>query len=148
MLQYSGTTMQSVYKIAFPVRVLKSRIQGKGAYAVCNIPPRRKIGSMGGVIISVREARRRVKAAGGTPLAMVELWNGLALDGTVNGNDLRYINHSCTPNTYMRVMGVHVEFYALREIEPGEELTCDYGPTHHNGKLQCRCGGSRRRGYI
>lgn len=103
---------------------------------------------MGGVIISVREARRRVKAAGGTPLAMVELWNGLALDGTVNGNDLRYINHAFAPNTYMRVMGVHVEFYALREIEPGEELTCDYGSTHQNGKLQCRCGGSRCRGYI
>lgn len=140
--------MTSIYKITFPVRVAKSRIQGKGAYAVGTIPPRRKIGSMGGVVISVREARRRVKTAGGTPLAMVELWNGLALDGTVNSNDLRYINHSCTPNTYMRVMGVHVEFYALREINTGEELTCDYGPTHHDGKLPCRCGSPGCRGFI
>jgi SET domain-containing protein len=33
-----------------------------------------------------------------------------------------------------------VEFYALRDIEPGEEITVNYGETHHDGQLACRCG--------
>ena len=140
--------MKSIYKVVFPVRVAKSRIQGQGAFSESIIPVRRKIGSMGGEVISLREARRRVRASDGSPLAMVELWNGMALDGSVNCNGLRYINHSCDPNTYMRVSGVHVEFYALRDIATGEELTCDYGPTHHDGKLPCRCGSTGCRGFI
>jgi hypothetical protein len=33
-----------------------------------------------------------------------------------------------------------VEFYALRAIATGEEITVDYGETHHAGKIACRCG--------
>ncbi|MFL6699277.1 MAG: hypothetical protein ACJ8GJ_19095 [Vitreoscilla sp.] len=33
-----------------------------------------------------------------------------------------------------------MEFYSLRAIEPGEEITVNYGQTHHEGKLRCRCG--------
>jgi len=29
---------------------------------------------------------------------------------------------------------------ALRAIAPGEEITVNYGETHHEGKLRCRCG--------
>lgn len=136
------------FKVFYPVRVAKSSIQGKGAFAVTYIPARRKIGSMSGEIISVREARRRVRALKGSPVAMVELWNGKALDGSVNGNDLRFINHSCAPNTYMRVLGNHVEFYALRSIQPGEELSCNYGETHHDGKLKCNCGAPGCKGFL
>jgi uncharacterized protein len=28
----------------------------------------------------------------------------------------------------------------LRDIALGEELTVAYGPTHHAGRLACRCG--------
>lgn len=139
---------QPVFKILFPVRVAKSRIQGRGAYATLPIPARRKIGSLAGEIISVRVARKRVKALNGAPVNMVELWNGKALDASVNANDMRFINHSCDPNTYMRVCGYHVEFYALRDIAKEEELSCDYGPTHHDGKLPCNCGSSNCKGFL
>lgn len=139
---------QPLFKILFPVRVAKSRIQGRGAYAATPIPARRKIGSLAGEIISVREARRRVKALGDAPVNMVELWNGKALDASVNANDMRFINHSCSPNTYMRVCGFHVEFYALGDIDKGEELSCDYGPTHHDGKLPCTCGSANCKGFL
>jgi hypothetical protein len=33
-----------------------------------------------------------------------------------------------------------VEFYALRRISPGEEITVNYGETHHEGKLAARAG--------
>lgn len=114
-------------------------IDGTGSFAVEKIPARKKIGEMTGEIITLREARRRVKTT--KRIAMVEFGDGRALDGSgEKGNELRYINHSCRPNSYMRVAYGRVEFYSLRAIKKGEELTCDYGPTHHDGQLRCRCG--------
>ncbi|MES2774612.1 MAG: SET domain-containing protein-lysine N-methyltransferase [Bacteroidota bacterium] len=124
----------------------KSQIEGKGAFAAQTIPGKRKIGNLGGEIISLREARKR--AAATKRVAMVEFGNGKALDGSVNPNALRYINHSCGPNCYMRVRFPLVEFYTLREIQEGEELSCNYGETHHDGKLPCRCGSDKCRGFI
>jgi SET domain-containing protein len=124
----------------------KSNIDGTGAFAVENIPARKKLGNLGGEIISLRQARKR--AAGKKRVAMVEFGNGKALDASVNSNQLRYINHSCRPNTYMRVAYDKVEFYTLRKIIKGEELTCNYGETHHDGKLTCRCGAPGCKGFL
>ncbi len=133
----------------FPLLVQASRIAGKGAFAIRDIPARRKLGNMGGEIISYREAQKRVKKQPGNVLFMVEFdHEDIALDASVNSNALRHINHSCDPNTYMRRAYRKVEFYALRRIRKGEELTCDYGETHHDGKLPCRCGATNCRGFI
>lgn len=134
------------YRVFFPLRVDKSKIEGKGAYALGRIPARKKIGDLGGIIISLREARKI--AAQTKRVAMVEFGNGRALNASVNSNELRYINHSCSPNTYMRVTHNRVEFYALRDIKLHEELTCDYGETHHDGKLPCRCGAPGCKGFL
>ncbi|MDX1936999.1 MAG: SET domain-containing protein [Flavihumibacter sp.] len=135
------------YKINFPVRVAKSRIAGKGAYAVTNMPARRKIGDLGGIIITMKEAMQIVKQSKGV-VNMVEFGNGYALNAGVNANDLRFINHSCAPNTYMRVTHNRVEFYTLRAIKKGEELSTNYGETHHDGKLPCGCGAKNCKGFI
>ena len=133
-------------KINYPLTTLKSSIHGSGAFSVISIPARRKIGSIAGKIISIKEARRKVK--GSSTIAIVELWNGKAIDATIYSNNLRYINHSCSPNTYMRTFNFHVEFYALRNIRPDEELTCNYGKTHHDGKKQCNCKSGNCKGFI
>jgi uncharacterized protein len=137
---------QTVYPVNFSVRNEKSRIHGKGTYANEFIPARKKIGSLGGVVISKKEADRRSKLD--ESIAIVELWNGKALDASINSNELRYINHSCGPNTYMRTINNHVEFYALRNIKKNEELTCNYGITHHEGTLPCKCGAKNCKGFI
>lgn len=123
-----------------------SKIDGKGAFALQSIPAKRKLGNLGGEVISLREARKR--AAKIKRVAMVEFGNGKALDASVNPNALRYVNHSCKPNTYMRVAFDKVEFYTLRTIKKGEELTCNYGETHHDGKLKCRCGAPGCKGFL
>lgn len=133
-------------KVNYELKVGKSRIQGKGAYATGNIPGRKKIGDLGGVIISLRKARR--KAIETKEIAIVELDDKTALDASVASNSLRYINHSCAPNTYIRVTKTRVEFYTLRLIKKGEELTADYGVTHHEGTLPCKCGAPNCRGFI
>lgn len=134
------------YHIYYPVKVAKSKIAGKGAYALQNIPARKKIGDLGGVIITMKEAMKLIKNL--KVINLVELDNNLALNASANPNDMRYINHSCDPNTYLRVMKNRVEFYALKKIKKGQELSCDYGETHHEGTLPCRCGAKNCRGFI
>lgn len=136
-------------EINFPLRIARSRIAGKGAFAESVIPARKKLGNMGGEIITYREAQRRVRQQPHNVLFMVEFDNeDIALDASVNVNALRHINHSCDPNTFMRRAYRKVEFYTLRKVKAGEELTCDYGETHHNGTLPCRCGAKNCRGFI
>ncbi len=132
--------------INFSIKNKPSKIDGTGAFALEDIPARKKLGNLGGEVISLREARKR--AATKKRVAMVEFGNGKALDASVNSNELRYINHSCQPNTYMRVAHDKVEFYSLKEIKKGVELTCNYGATHHDGKLKCRCGTEGCKGFI
>lgn len=135
--------------LIYPIKVKKSTIAGKGAFAITKIPARSKIGNMTGELIPFKEARKRVRNQPHNVLFMVEFDNRkVALDASVHFNELRYINHSCEPNTYMRRAFNRVEYYALRQIESGEELSCDYGETHHNGTLPCRCGSSKCRKRI
>ena len=134
------------FKVFFNVSNKKSKIHGMGTYAKESIPAKRKIGSLAGEVISKKKADRRSRLH--ESIAIVELWNGKAIDASVASNELRYINHCCDPNTYMRVFNYHVEFYALKDIDKGEELTCNYGLTHHDGKLPCRCGAKNCKGFI
>ncbi len=134
------------YKIHYPVKVAKSKIAGMGAYALQRIPARKKIGDLGGTIITMKEAMKLIKNL--KVINLVELDDDLALNASANPNDMRFINHSCGPNTYLRVMKNRVEFYALKNIKKGQELSCDYGETHHDGKLPCRCGAKNCRGFI
>lgn len=124
------------------LEVRPSSIHGQGVFTRTRIAARRKLGELAGEIITVREARRRAKAT--AVITIVEFEDGVALDASTD-TCLRYVNHSCSPNTYLRRANRRVEFYALREIRPGEELTCDYGETHHEGKLACRCGSEQCR---
>ena len=122
----------------FAVQVAASRIDGQGAFAAEAIPARRKIGEIRGEAISVREARRRAK--GLARIMIVELSERRAIDASNSADPLRYTNHSCRPNAVLRIRQGRVELYAMRDVSAGEELTVDYGETHHEGKLRCRCG--------
>ena len=129
------------------VEVRTSRIDGRGLFAAAKLAARRKIGELTGELISQRGSEP-AGARMGRRIAIVEFSNGTALDASVGGNEFRYTNHSCTPNAFIRIIGTHVEFYTLRDIERGEEITCDYGETQHNGTLRCRCGGAECRAYL
>jgi SET domain-containing protein len=122
-----------------------SRITGRGLFAGCAIPRRAKIGEFEGEVIFIAEARRR--AAARRVVAIVEL-DRKAIDARGMRSGFRFINHSCEPNTYLRRTKDRAEFYALRDIARGEELTVDYGESHHEGRLRCRCGTPRCRGWI
>jgi SET domain-containing protein len=130
----------------FQVYNQPSAIDGTGAFAGEAIPAYKKIGEIRGESISVREANKRVR--GLQRIHMIEISEKRAIDASQSTDPLRFTNHSCTPNTRLQVRGGRVELYALRAIAPDEELTADYGETHHAGKLACRCGSPLCRGAL
>lgn len=76
------------------------------------------------------------------------------LDATLKGNLSRFINHSCDPNSYSRVVSLDMKdkkllIFALKNIEPGEEILYDYKfPEEDCEKLICYCGSSKCRGFM
>jgi len=79
----------------------------------------------------------------------------LYIDGARGGNDARFINHSCDPNCEAYVDDGRIFFRAIRNIQPGTELTCDYSLQLEDEPLPsweqiyaCRCGAARCRGTM
>jgi SET domain-containing protein len=122
----------------FDVFVRKSEIDGHGVFAAEMIPPRLKIGEIRGEAITCAEGRRR--AATLHRIMIVEISPRTAIDASKSTDPMRFTNHSCQANARLAIIAGRIEFYALRAIAPGEEITVDYGETHHEGKLRCRCG--------
>jgi uncharacterized protein len=130
----------------FDVVARKSGIDGFGAFAAEAIPPHRKIGEIRGESISVSEARRR--AAGKARIMIVEVSEKKAIDASQSSDPMRFTNHSCAPNARLQIRDGRVEFYALQPIAAGEEITVNYGETHHEGTLACRCGAPGCIGWL
>lgn len=130
----------------FAVDVRPSAIDGHGVFAAEPLPARRKIGEIRGESISVEDAR--IRATRSERVMIVELSAKKAVDFSRSTDPMRYTNHSCRPNARLSIRQGRVEFYALRAIGVGEEVTVDYGETHHEGRLACRCGAPGCRGAL
>ena len=130
----------------YDVAVRRSAIDGWGVFAAEPIPARRKIGEIRGEPISVAEARRR--ASGLARIMIVEVSSRKAIDASGSTDPMRFTNHSCRPNARLAIRDGRIEFYALREIATGEEVCVDYGETHHEGTLACRCGAPGCAGWL
>ena len=70
------------------------------------------------------------------------------------GNECRFVNHSCEPNCEMQKWTVNGHYrmalFALKDIQPDEELTYDYNFSlfnPHEGQI-CKCGSAKCRGVI
>jgi SET domain-containing protein len=126
--------------------VRPSPIDGKGCFATVRFRKGRKIAEYAGERISRREVARR--ARGRRKLRICAINSYWSLDGSRGGNGTHYINHSCQPNSYMRITHGHILFMALRDIAPGEEITLDYVITLHSNDKRCHCKATNCRGTI
>ncbi len=77
------------------------------------------------------------------------------IDGGVQGNDARFINHGCDPNCQSTTRNKRIYIEALRTIQPGEELAYDYqidrddhDPPDVDDVFACRCGAAKCRGSM
>ena len=123
-------------KLAHGLAIRKSAINGKGCFANTHFKRLRKIAEYTGERISDLEARRRARNR--QVLRICDIDGRFSLDGARGGNGTHYINHSCRPNAFMRTLYGHVLFFALRDIQPGEEITIDYEQTLHPDSSDAR----------
>jgi len=128
------------------ITVKKSAIDGRGCFATIPFRKGRKIAEYVGEKISRRETARRL--AGKRRIHICAIDTYWAIDGSIKGNGTQFINHSCEPNVSMRLMRGHLLFFALRDIEPGEELLLDYEWSYHSDRKSCQCGAPGCRGTI
>ena len=136
--------------------VKDSPIQGKGGYAAKAIPSGTRIIEYIGDVISHEEADARYDDAAmerhHTFLFAVD--EETVIDGAVDENVARFINHSCEPNCEPTVEGKQVFIDAIRDIAEGEELFYDYAyerdPDGEDDEALyvCLCGSPKCRGSI
>ena len=120
-----------------PFRVGRSTT-GLGLFATEVIPKGVRIFEYTGKIITNAEA----DAMPGRPRYLYDLSKTHTLDGSPRSNVGRYANHSCKPTGVIYIYGGRIFVKSLREIQPGEEITYDYGKEYFDafiGKDRCLC---------
>jgi len=140
-----------------PFELRQSPIQGQGAFATRRIRKGTRIIEYAGQRITqdVADERYDDESMKRHHTFLFTLDEDTVIDAAVDGNEARFINHSCEPNCQAFIEGKQIFIYAIRTIEPGEELSYDYayermeGMDEESEKLYvCRCGTKSCRGTI
>jgi SET domain-containing protein len=123
----------------------RSAISGWGVYAGQTIEEDTRIVEYKGQLVSQAEAWRREQRY----LPRQRIWlftinTRWARDAAIGGNVARYVNHACSPNCYIDIVGHTIWIVASRRIRKGEELTYDYNTDGVAG-IPCRCRPRCRR---
>ncbi len=128
------------------VIVNESGIHGRGIFAAELIKEGQKIIEYTGEKIPSAEGDRRSEMD--EKLTYIFILNDkYDIDGSVNGNDARLINHSCSPNAYTDSVDDGIWVIADKDIAEGEEITYDYS-FDADGLEKCHCRSKDCRGFM
>ncbi|MBL0938839.1 MAG: SET domain-containing protein-lysine N-methyltransferase [Gemmatimonadaceae bacterium] len=136
--------------------VRRSKIQGRGAFAVKPIRKGQIVDEYWGQRITHEEADRRYDDNEGRHHTFLfVLDDDTVLDARFGGNDARFINHSCDPNCETEIENGHIYIKAIKAIKPESELVYDYRFEWQDEYepediryYACRCGSPKCRGTI
>ena len=140
-----------------PFEIRSSPIQGLGAFATRAIPRGTRLIEYAGQRITSAESDARYPEAPGerhhTFLFAID--DDVVIDAAVDGNEARFINHSCDPNCDAVIDDARIFIETVRDISSGEELAYDYQYTlverhtpARKRQYPCRCGSANCRGTI
>jgi uncharacterized protein len=140
-----------------PFEVRPSPIQGLGAFATRFLPEGTRLIEYAGERITPAQADARHPDLPGerhhTFLFAID--DAVVVDASVNGNEARFLNHSCEPNCDVVVDGGRLWIETIRDVAPGEELTYEYGLVlreRHTPaakrRFPCACGAPGCRGTM
>ena len=111
-----------------------------------------------GVLIRHSVANEREKAYEAIRVGsdyMFRLDEHFVVDATSQGSLARFVNHSCDPNCYTKIISHEgrrkIALYAKRPIFAGEELCYDYKfAIEHDpqAKIACHCGAANCRKFM
>src|SRR5512133_3106755 len=108
------------------IRVQPSGIHGTGVFAKRKIPKGTRVLEYAGR----RLAKVELLAAAGRGerklTYVLNLDEDTAIDGAEQGNDARFVNHSCEPNCEVYIFDGTPYLYAMQDIPAEAELTFDY----------------------
>ncbi|XP_053547271.1 histone-lysine N-methyltransferase 2A isoform X2 [Bombina bombina] len=138
------------------VGVYRSPIHGRGLFCKRNIDAGEMVIEYSGNVIrsTLTDKREKYYEGKGIGCYMFRIDETEVVDATMHGNAARFINHSCEPNCYSRVIPIdgqkHIVIFAMRKIYRGEELTYDYKfPIEDaSNKLACNCGTKKCRKFL
>lgn len=140
-----------------PFEIRPSPIHGLGAFATRRIPAGTRLIEYAGQRLTPSEADARYPDNTGdrhhTVLFAID--DEVVIDASVDGNDARFINHSCDPNCDAVIDDGHIWIETIRDVLPGEELAYDYAfelderhTTAAKRRYPCNCGSASCRGTI
>ncbi len=137
------------------IEVRRSGVHGKGVYAKVSMRKGARIVEYTGRHLPWKVAMDLPPRDPKDPCHtfLFSLDNGDVIDAGVDGNDARWINHSCDPNCEtFEEKGDRVFVYAKRSLQRGEELFYDYKivPAERRTKklereYACHCGSANCR---
>lgn len=140
------------------LRFDRSRIHAWGVFADRAIKENQMIVEYRGEIIGNAVAEKREIIYSKSNIGsdyMFRIDSHTVCDATKQGNVARFINHSCNPNCFTKIISTEgvqrIVVYAKRNIDPGEELCYDYKfPIEPDLKkrIPCHCGANVCRGYM
>lgn len=116
--------------------MVKKGISGLGLFAGEDIKTGEYIISYNGKILSTKYADTLKTKY------LFEIDENYTIDGSSRKNKARYINHFCIPNLEAVVEAGEIRFYALKDINMGDELGFDYGEEYFNEFIKpkgCLC---------
>jgi SET domain-containing protein len=139
-----------------PFIVRRSAIQGRGVFAAREIAKEELIVEYLGKHMTHEEVGVDDEAVRRHHTFLFSVDDELCIDGGKNGNEARFINHSCAPNAYAEIEKRRIFIRALRPISVGEEIVYDYwystDPVYTLDDLKrlypCRCGAAKCRGTL
>jgi len=102
------------------------------------------------IVAELREQRYEKSGIGSSYLFRLDMES--VIDATKTGCNARFINHSCQPNCYAKVILVEgakkIVIYSKYDIALGEEITYDYKFPIEDEKIPCLCGAPQCRGSL
>jgi uncharacterized protein len=140
-----------------PFVIRSSPIQGKGAFATQAIAAGTRLIEYAGERLTPEQADVRYPddAVERHHTFLFAIDDDIVIDAAVDGNDARFINHSCAPNCDAVVDDGRIWIETIRDVEPGEELAYDYAyilAERHSPaakrRYPCNCGAANCRGTI
>jgi hypothetical protein len=124
----------------------ESPIHGRGGFARSSIPKGTRLLQYEGEIIDKQESARRCEQNNAYIFSLNEHQD---IDGDVEWNPARFLNHSCAPNCEAILEDDRIWLIAARDIGMGEELTFNYGFDLENYReYPCCCGSTECVGFM
>jgi uncharacterized protein len=128
------------------VEFRKSGIHGMGGFALVDIKEGTNVIEYVGRLIDKQESQRQCELENPYIFTINETHD---LDGNVDWNPARLLNHSCSPNCEAQDDEGRIWIVASRDIKAGEEITFNYNyDLVDYEEHPCRCGAPNCVGYI